>query len=173
MNYFLFRFLVAIVCCGVLPQSESLFADTSPTAARDAQFPELAYLKQVNQWRPPSDPQLVFLLMAQFANAGRHAEGIDYFNGILKRFEAQLDDTQKAQYLTVVASLRAGHANNVFLLRRIGWVRDTVALLDEAKRLTRGEMFVSRWMSGVVRAQLPGFFGERDAALEDLVWCVE
>ncbi len=35
--------------------------------------PELAYLEQVNRWRPPSDPQLVFLLMGQFANADRHA----------------------------------------------------------------------------------------------------
>jgi hypothetical protein len=27
-------------------------------------------------------------------------------------------------------------------------------------------------MSGLVRAQVPGFFGERDAAMQDLVWCV-
>jgi len=31
--------------------------------------PELAYLKQVNAWHPPSDPQLLFLLMAQYAAA--------------------------------------------------------------------------------------------------------
>lgn len=74
----LFRFLVVINLCAGPPTSVAQ-ADTST----DAQRPELAYLKQVNQWRPPSDPQLLFLLMAQFANAGRHAEGIDYFNGVL------------------------------------------------------------------------------------------
>lgn len=157
------RFLVVIALCAGLPAQAA--------ASRDAQRPELAYLKQVNQWRPPSDPQLIFLLMAQFANAGRHTDGIDYFNGVLKRFEAELDDTYKALYLTAIASLRAGHADHVFLLSRIGWVRDTVKLLDEAKRLSGGEVFVTRWMSGLVRAQLPGFFGERGNAMEDLVWC--
>ena len=66
------------------------FAGARAGAARAApaphpERPEPAYLKQVNKWRPPSDPQLLFLLMAQFANAGRHAEGIDYFNDALKR----------------------------------------------------------------------------------------
>jgi glyoxylase-like metal-dependent hydrolase (beta-lactamase superfamily II) len=163
----LFRFLVVTALCAWLPAP---VAQAAPST--DAQRPELAYLKQVNQWRPPSDPQLIFLLMAQFANAGRHAEGIDYFNGMLKRFEAELGDTQRALYLTAVASLRAGHANDIFLLSRIGWMRDTVKLLDEAKRLTRGEVFVTRWMSGVVRAQLPGFFGERNVGMEDLAWCL-
>ena len=115
--------------------------------------PELAYLKQVNQWRPPTDPQLHFLLMGQFANAGRHLEGIEFFEDALRRFGPQLSDNQKAQYLLAIASLRAGHANDVFLLKRIGWVRDTMALLDDAKRLSTGrQMFVSRWMSGVVGA---------------------
>jgi hypothetical protein len=134
-----FRVLVVTALCFWLPAPVAQAA-----TATDAQRPELAYLKQVNQWRPPSDPQLIFLLMAQFANAGRHAEGIEYFNGVLKRFEAELGDMERALYLTAVASLRAGHANDIFLLSRIGWVRDTVKLLDEAKSLTQGEVFVTR-----------------------------
>ena len=58
--------------------------------------------------------------------------------------------------MSAIASLRAGHANDVPLLKRYGWVRDTVRQLDEAKRLTHDRGFVARWMSGVVRAQLPG-----------------
>ena len=170
----LLRSLTVGACCAAILAPLALLGGVplQGAASTDGQRPELAYLKQVNRWRPPSDPQLLFLLMAQFANAGRHAEGIDYFNAILKRFEAELDDTHKALYLTAVASLRAGHANDVFLLGRIGWVRDTLKLLDEAKRLTGGEVFITRWMSGLVRAQVPGFFGERDAAMQDLVWCV-
>ena len=58
--------------------------------------PELAYLKLVNAWRPPSDPQLVFLLMGQFANANRHAEGAAFFDGLRRRFDPQLNDPQRA-----------------------------------------------------------------------------
>jgi glyoxylase-like metal-dependent hydrolase (beta-lactamase superfamily II) len=144
-----------------------------PPVQAQADPPELAYLKQVNEWRPPDDPQLLFLLMGQFANAGRHAQGIAFFEDRLARFGPALSDGQRAQYLVAIAALRATHAGEVFLPRRIGWVRDTLARLDEAKRLTRGQAFIVRWMSGVVRAQLPGFFGERDAALADLQWCVQ
>jgi glyoxylase-like metal-dependent hydrolase (beta-lactamase superfamily II) len=157
----------------------ALVGSTRPAGAQaNAQSPppspELAYLKQVNQWRPPTDPQLHFLLMGQFANAGRYLEGIAYFEDALKRFGPQLKDNQKAQYLVAIASLRAGHANDVFLLQRIGWVRDTLAMLDDAKGLSTGRMmFVSRWMSGVVRAQVPGFFKQRDTALADLQWCID
>src|SRR5215470_5940840 len=139
--------------------------------ASDAQRPELAYLKQVNLWRPPADPQLLFLLMAQFANAGRHEEGIEFFTAALKRFEGQLDNPHRGLYLLAIASLRAGHANDVAFLKRPGWVRDTVVMLDEAKRLLPADVFIAHWMSGVVRSQLPGFFGERDNALQDLAWC--
>ncbi|WP_124541868.1 MBL fold metallo-hydrolase [Piscinibacter terrae] len=164
------RWLFILVCgAGVL-----LMANPS-TGAADAfagNRPELAYLEQVNRWRPPSDPQLVFLLMGQFANAGRHAEGIAFFEDLRHRFGPQLTDGQRAIYLTAIAVLRAGHAHDVSLFKRYGWVRDTVRMLDDAKQLTHGEAFVMRWMSGVVRARLPGFFGERDAALADLSWCV-
>ena len=149
-------------------------AQPEPQPQSGAPSPELAYLKQVNRWRPPTDPQLHFLLMGQFANAGRHLEGIAFFEDVLKRFGPQSSDNQKAQYLLAIASLRAGHANDVFLLKRIGWVRDTMALLDDAKRLSTGrQMFVSRWMSGVVRAQLPAFLSQGDTALADLQWCAD
>jgi len=166
--------LLALLACAIgvlLAAILGVHATVVEVSQGDAYRPELAYLKQVNRWRPPSDPQLVFLLMGQFANANRHAEGAAFLDDLRKRFDTQLNDEQRAIYLTAIASLRAGHANEVPLLKRHGWVRDTARMLDDAKRLTRGEGFVMRWMSGVVRAQLPGFFGERDAALADLTWC--
>jgi tetratricopeptide (TPR) repeat protein len=158
-----------VVLLGPLVPGPGAFA----APATDAQRPELAYLKQVNEWRPPSDPLLLLLLMGEFANAGRHEEGIEYFKATYERFSPALDDNWKALYLVAIASLRAGHAEQVPLLQRIGWVRETVRLLDEAKRLTGGRMFVARWMSGVVRAQLPAILREGDAAIADLRWCVE
>jgi glyoxylase-like metal-dependent hydrolase (beta-lactamase superfamily II) len=148
------------------------FAATAATPpAPDA--PELAYLKVVNQWRPPSDPTLLFLLAGQFANGGRAVEGIRYFEDTLRRFGPQLDDTQRALYLTAIANLRAVHANDVFVLKRPAWVRDTLAMLDEAKRLTKNDAFIVHWMSGVVRSRIPALFGERDAAYRDLAWCMQ
>jgi glyoxylase-like metal-dependent hydrolase (beta-lactamase superfamily II) len=135
--------------------------------------PELQYLKEVNSWGPPADPQLLFLLMAQYGNAGRAAEGASYLDELRRRFDPQLTDIQRALYLTAIASLRGQAAGKVFLLRRIGWVRDTLSLLDEADRLSRGQIFITHWTSGLVRAQLPSFFGQRDQAISDLQWCLQ
>ena len=168
------RPLVVLVAGLLLLASLSLIAARQGHDARRAtDRPELAYLKQVNAWRPPEDPQLLFMLMSQYANAGRHLEGAAYFDGLRRRFDPQLNDTQRALYLTAIASLRAGGVGDVFVLRRIGWVRDTLAMMDEAGRLTHGQAFITHWMSGVVRAQLPGFFGQRDTAEAELRWCVD
>ncbi|MDI3464027.1 MAG: hypothetical protein OJF50_002848 [Nitrospira sp.] len=172
------RSIVILAFLGTLVLGFVAIARTPSSGAQsqapsDTVHPELAYLKQANQWRPPSDPQLLFLLMQQFANTGRHVEGIAYFEEVLNRFTSGLTGNQKAQYLVAIAFLRADHAYDVFLFKRFGWVRDTLALLDDAKRLTKNEMFIARWMSGVVRAKIPGFFGERDTALADLLWCLE
>src|SRR5438034_1572845 len=71
-----------------------------PSAA--ATRPDLDYLKAVNQAGPPQDPQLLFLLMAQYASANRHAEGAEFFSARLKEFEPRLPDSQKALYLSVM-----------------------------------------------------------------------
>src|ERR1051325_12052464 len=63
--------------------------DAEAPSPSTASSPELAYLKQVNQSRP-ADPQLHLLLMGQFANAGRHPEGIPNFGQGLKGFSPQL-----------------------------------------------------------------------------------
>jgi glyoxylase-like metal-dependent hydrolase (beta-lactamase superfamily II) len=164
------RTLAALLCAALAAVPDG-HANATDVAKLDRVRPELAYLKLVNGWRPPADPQLVYLLMGQFANANRHAEGAAFFDALRRRFDAQLSDPQRAVYLTAIGSLRAGHANQVGLIKRYGWVRDTLHMLDEAKRLTHGEGFAMRWMSGLVRAQLPAFFGEREVALADLTWC--
>ena len=42
--------------------------------------PELEYLKAVNSMAPPRDPQLLFLLMAQYSNANLQGEGAEFFS---------------------------------------------------------------------------------------------
>src|SRR5580658_611234 len=133
--------------------------------------PELEYLKAVNSAAPPQDPQLLFLLMGEFANANLQAEGAEFLTVRLNEFGPGLTDAQKSLYLSAIGLLRAQHASSVSLLHRIGYVKDTIAMLDQAKRLSGGQVFVVNWISGVVRSQLPSFFHQKQAALDDLTWC--
>jgi glyoxylase-like metal-dependent hydrolase (beta-lactamase superfamily II) len=135
-------------------------------------WPELEYFEALNRAAPPRDPQLLFLLMGQYANANMQLEGIDFFSSRLKAFAPRLPNHQQSLYLAAIGLLRAGYANKVFFLKRIGWVRDTIDILERAKRLSGGQVFVVRWIAGVVYAQLPGFFNQRKSALADLSWCV-
>jgi glyoxylase-like metal-dependent hydrolase (beta-lactamase superfamily II) len=133
--------------------------------------PELDYLKAVNSAGPPQDPQLLFLLMGAFANANQPAEGAEFLSARLNEFAPRLSDAQKALYLSAIGLLRAQHASSVSVFRRIGNVKDTIAMLDEAKKLSGGQIFVVNWISGVVRSELPGFFHQKQTALDDLQWC--
>src|SRR5262249_48724218 len=135
--------------------------------------PDLEYLKAVNQAAPPRDPQLLFMLMGQYASANKHAEGAEFFSARLKEFEPRLSDPQKSLYLRAIGLLRAQHAEKVPLLHRIGWVKETIAILERAKRLSAGQIFVVNWTAGVVHAQLPNRFHQRKMAHDELQWCVE
>src|ERR1700716_3333320 len=166
------RWLLAASTAGVLIAALAL-GNGTPLQPEASGRPELEYLKVVNRAAPPRDPQLLFLLMAQYANAGQQREGAEFLSLLTHEFAPRLSDGQKALYLASTGLLRAQAAADVSLLSRIQWVRETVAMLDEAKRLSHDEVFVVRWISGVVRAQLPAFFGQRNSALEDLQWCLE
>jgi glyoxylase-like metal-dependent hydrolase (beta-lactamase superfamily II) len=133
--------------------------------------PELDYLKAVNSVAPPADPQLLFLLMAAYGNANRPGDGAAFLTARLQDFALRMTAAQKALYLSAIGLLRAQNAPSVPLFRRVGYVKAAIAMLDEAKTLTDGEVFVVNWVSGVVRSRLPGFFGQRQTAEQDLAWC--
>src|SRR5437762_6886716 len=158
--------LLLIVVAAVVLRSD----DKSSTKSRN---PDLEYLKAANSVAPPKDPELMFILMTEFANSNLHAEGADFFSARLKEFDARLTTVQKSLYLSIVGLLRAQHASSVPLLRRYGYVKDTIATLDQAKQLSGGQVFVVNWVAGVVRTELPGIFGQRKAAQDELTWCVE
>ena len=166
------RWLVALLLVSALLGSIVAGNDggSAPTAWHR---PELEYFKAVNRVGPPRDPQLLFLLMGQYASANLHRDGIEFLSTLLKDFTPQLSAPQKSLYLGAIGLLRAGHASAVPLLQRRGWVKDTIQMLEEAKRLSANQLFVVRWIAGVVYAQLPGSFNQREAALTDLSWCVE
>ncbi|MES2938242.1 MAG: MBL fold metallo-hydrolase [Pseudomonadota bacterium] len=165
--------IAALALAAVVPPLAWMAASpvSAQTPAMTAGPPELEYLKAINRAKPAEDAEPILLLSSQFANARRYEEGVRFFEDLLRTFGPRIDATRRAYYLAALAGLRAEHANDIPLLRRIGWVRDTIALLDEARALDGGNNFVARWMSGVVRAQLPGLLGQRDRAIEDLQWC--
>src|SRR5215475_5685534 len=79
--------------------------DLSPTTSHR---PELEYFKAVNRAGPPRDPQLLFLLMGQYANANMHREGVEFFSALMKEFAPRLSDKQQSLYLSAIGLLRAG-----------------------------------------------------------------
>jgi glyoxylase-like metal-dependent hydrolase (beta-lactamase superfamily II) len=148
-----------------------LRSNDNPAAKRHSA--DLEYLKSVNSVAPLKDPELLFVLMTEFANSNLQGEGAEFFLARLKQFESQLTPVQKSLYLSIVGLLRAQHASLVPLLNRYGYVKETIGILDQAKQLSGGQVFVVNWIAGVVRTELPGFFGQRKTAQAELAWCVE
>ncbi len=148
-------------------------ADSHVSSVTVSHRPELEYLKAVNSVAPPQDPQLLFLLMAEYANANRQGEGAEFFTARLKEFEPRLADSQKALYLSAIGLLRAQHVSSVSLIHRVGYVKETIGILDQAKQLSGGKIFVVNWIAGIVRAELPGVFHQKKAAEAELAWCLE
>src|SRR6516164_6694233 len=147
--------------------------DRTKSLTSSAHRPEIEYLKAVNSVAAPHDPQLLFLLMAQYSNANQQGEGAEFFSQRLKEFGPRLTDPQKALYLGAIGLLRAQNASSISLLHRVGYVKDTIAILEQARQLSGGKIFVVNWIVGVVYAELPGVFQERKAAEAELTWCLE
>src|SRR4029450_9377965 len=158
--------LLLIVAAIVLLRSND-----NPAAKRHSA--DLEYLKSGNSVAPLKDPELLFVLMTEFANSNLQEEGAEFFNARLNQFEPQLTPVQKSLYLSIIGLLRAQHASQVPLLKRYGYVKETIAILDEAKQLSGGNVFVVNWVAGVVRTELPGFFRQRKTAEAELAWGVE
>ena len=83
--------------------------------------------------------------MAEYSNANLQGEGAEFFSARLKEFGPRLTNVQKALYLSAIGLLRAQHASQVPLLHRIGYVKGTIAMLEQAKQLPEGK---SSWSTG-------------------------
>src|SRR5262245_41825156 len=94
---------VLLICLMARP----LLGEHGTNLTSASRRPDLEYLKAVNQAAPPQDPQLLFLLMGQYANANMQAEGVEFLSARLREFDPRLNDTQKALYLSAIGLLRA------------------------------------------------------------------
>jgi hypothetical protein len=171
-----FIWLLASLLLGtaLIPSHGAFAAEESGSSSSSASHhPNLEYLKAVNSVAPPRDPELLFLLMAGYSNANLQGEGAEFFSARLKEFDPRLTAAQKALYLSAIGLLRAQHASSVSLLHRIGYVKETISILEQAKQLTGGQVFVVNWIAGIVHAELPRQFDQRKAAEAELGWCLE
>src|SRR5580765_4068013 len=94
--------LLIVVAIVILPSSDKPVAKL--------RNPDLEYLKAVNSTAPPKDPELMFILMTEFANSNLQAEGAEFFSARLRDFDAHLTPVQKSLYLGIIGLLRAQHA---------------------------------------------------------------
>jgi glyoxylase-like metal-dependent hydrolase (beta-lactamase superfamily II) len=150
-----------------------LAAKEIPAGSSASPHPELEYWKAVNRVAPPKDPQVLFLLMAQYSNANLQGEGAEFLSARLQEFGPQLSNLQKALYLSAIGLLRAQHAPSVPLLHRAGYVQETIGILQQAKQLSGGQIFVVNWISGIVHSELPAIFHQKKTAEAELTWCAQ
>src|SRR5215831_2830731 len=151
----------------------ALAGEGGSNSSSASHHPELDYLKAVNNAAPPRDPELLFLLMAAYSNANLQGEGAEFFSARLKEFDSRLTPVQKALYLSAIGLLRAQNASSISLLHRIGYVKETISTLQQAKQLSGGQVFVVNWIAGIVYAELPRQFDQGKAAEAELGWCLE
>lgn len=155
-------------CVSALPSGDSS-TDPYDTAGFN---PELAYLESIVGKATAIDPQIVALLLQEYQSSGRRARGIDYFTHLLEQRDGQLSKPVHLISLSALGVLRAENAQEIPLLKRNRWVKDTITVLDNARALGGEEDFFSRFATGLVYSQLPKRFGKSEQAVEDLNWLV-
>jgi len=179
-----YRFLTiftALLIVGFAGQYQNLLAQTTspdPLLVQPERAPvqlptpryalpniELAYLKSLHSKATAVNPTLSSILVGQFVNARQAKEGATFFAQLAKR---STGDTA-VRYRTAGAVLRAAHANDVFILKRRAWVRETIDIFDASREALPDNMQI-RWMVGTTLAQLPGIFKQKDNAKADLEW---
>ena len=131
---------------------------------------DIAFFETVLSYGRNADPRNTFLIVNAYLNTNQQAQGIAFFERLLKRHANNMDAQVRASTLAAYAILRATYAERVPLLSRIGWVTDTFDILEKAKALSKGENMLVRWSAGMIYAQVPFFFYKRNAAYAELNW---
>ncbi|MBX2856729.1 MAG: MBL fold metallo-hydrolase [Rhodobacteraceae bacterium] len=161
---------LGLAACAANPfANEPVVDQAAPTAFNS----ELEYLKALNDAGPPQDLQVIVLLMQEYQTSNRRAEGVALFTELLAKHEGELTPPQELVYLASLGVLRAETASQVPLYNRIGWVEETIEMLEKARSIGGEDAFYPRFTSGLVYSQLPESFGKAEQGRADLEWLVE
>jgi hypothetical protein len=123
----------------------------------------LEALKEIVRWPTPSIAAIL-ALTDQYLAAGRDEEAYGYF----RERAAAAPDQPIFEALEGTFQIRM--AGQVFLLRRVAWVKDGIAKLDRAADSGHP---VARYLRGVTLAELPARFGRAEQAVVELEWVLQ
>ena len=116
---------------------------------------------------------MIFLFANAYIATSQQDAGLAVFAEIERKFGDQLSDDARSTYLAAVALLRATYADRIVLVRRIGWMRETFGILEQANQLAEEANPLVHWAAGVIYASAPRFFGKREDAKRELLWLVD
>jgi glyoxylase-like metal-dependent hydrolase (beta-lactamase superfamily II) len=119
----------------------------------------LAELEQAVRFKNPSTVTLV-ALANQYLASGRDADGHAYF------CERSAQLPERPAFQAFCGTFQVRMSSTIPLLKRTDWVKDGMAKLDGAAASDG----LSRYLRGVVAAELPASFGRAQQATEDLQW---
>jgi glyoxylase-like metal-dependent hydrolase (beta-lactamase superfamily II) len=123
----------------------------------------LQALKEVVRWPQPAIPT-VLNLTSQFIAARRDRDAYDYFH---ERGEAAPNEPL---FRALEGLFQARMAGQVFLLRRVAWVKDAIVKLDRAAETGHP---IARYLRGVALAEVPARFGRAESAVAELQWVLQ
>jgi hypothetical protein len=151
---------------GTPPPAQARERTSVPTGAGATAFSAnrtLEALKDAVRWPRPTIP-VILALTGQYLAAGRDEEAYGYFR---ERAAAEPD---QPIFVALEGMFQARMAGDVFLLRRVAWVKDAIAKLDRAADTGHP---VARYLRGVALAELPARFGRAESAVAELKWVLE
>lgn len=141
--------------------------------------PEIDYLRAINDEAPAEVSLINLVLTTLYIGVNRSAEGIEAFEGWLKKYANELEPWQRGVYLSGLALMKASQAHVTPIwhaARLVELIRGALADAEEAKRVTahlpnfdqQMAKLIARWTSGLLNAQLPAPFGDKQEAFADL-----
>ena len=135
----------------------------SGTESRHGANPTHEALKEDVRWPTPSIAAIL-TLTGQYLAAARDEEAYSYFR---ERAAAAPD---QPIFGALEGTFQIRMAGQVFLLRRVAWVKDGIAKLDRAADTGHP---VARYLRGVTLAELPTRFGRAEQAVAELDWVLQ
>ncbi len=114
---------------------------------------------------PNSDSLLVLVTMQQLMALHREWEGYRYFGRL-----AAEQPARRAFFRALEGTMQARVAGDIPIWRRVAWVQDAIAKLDEG---AAADPSLGRFARGLVLAELPARFHKTEQAIRDLEACLE
>jgi glyoxylase-like metal-dependent hydrolase (beta-lactamase superfamily II) len=127
-----------------------------PRVTRDR---ELESLEEAVRWPDASVP-VVMQLANAFLSTHRNADGYAYFDALPR---------ERPLFEALAGVFQARSAEQVSLLKRVQWVEQAIAKLDDAA----AKDGLSRYLRGVVFVALPDRFGKKAQGVADLEWVLQ